>query len=94
MENIIFIQVYPDGQTYFKFISRGDSTDINDQDFQHPFKDDITMNSSSHITKTDSIWKLQQKQYTKTLFLYLNLKTALGFNFIRTKENTSLSSVL
>ena len=52
VENIIFIQVYPDGQTYFKFISTGDSTDINDQDFQHPFKDNLTVNSSSNITKT------------------------------------------
>ena len=76
VENIIFIQVYPDGQTYFKFISTGDSTDINDQDFRHPFKDDITVNSSSNITKQTPFGQSQQKQYIKTLFLFFNLNTA------------------
>ena len=93
VENIIFIQVYPDGQTYFKFISRGDSTDINDQDFRHPFKDDINVYSSSHITKTDSVWKITTEAiYQDSIFVF-KPENSLGFSFIRTEENTSLSSV-
>ena len=92
VENIIFIQVYPDGQTYFKFISKGDSTDINDQDFQHPFRDDITIHSSSHITKKDSIWEITTEAIYKDSIFVFKPKNSLGFSFIRTKENTSLSS--
>lgn len=36
VETNIFIQLYPDGNAYFKFISRGDSTDIFNNDFIHP----------------------------------------------------------
>ena len=93
VENIIFIQVYPDGQTYLKFISTGDSTDINDKDFIHPFKDGIAGNSSSRITKTDSIWEIRTEViYKDSIFAY-KPKFSLGFNFIRSKEITSLSSV-
>jgi len=93
VENIIFIQVYPDGQTYFKFISTGDSTDINDQDFRHPFKDDIFVNSSYNIRKTDSVWTITTEAiYKDSVFTY-KPKYSLGFNFISSKENTSLSSV-
>lgn len=38
VENRIFIQLHPDGQTYFKFESRGDSLDIYNQDFLHPIQ--------------------------------------------------------
>jgi len=93
VENIIFIQIYPDGQTYFKFISTGDSTDINDQDFRHPFKDDITVNSSSYITKTDSLWTITTEAIYKDSIFVFQPKYSLGFNFIRSEVNTSLSSV-
>ena len=93
VENIIFIQVYPDGKTHLKLISTGDSTDINDQDFQHPFKDDITVNSSFHITKTDSIWTITTEAIYKDSIFVFQPKYSLGFNFIRSEENTSLSSV-
>ena len=93
VENIIFIQIYPDGQTYFKFISRGDSTDINNQDFQHPFKDDINVHSSFHIIKTDSVWEITTEAIYKDSIFTFKPKNSLGFNFIRTEENTSLSSV-
>ena len=93
VENIIFIKVYPDGQTYFKFISTGDSTDINDQDFRHPFKDDITVNSSSNITKTDSVWTIITEAIYKDSIFAFQPKYSLGFNFMRSEKITSLSSV-
>ena len=93
VENIIFIQVYPDGQTYFKFISTGDSTDINDQDFRHPFKDNITVNSSSNITKTDSVWTIITEAIYKDSIFAFQPKYSLAFNFMRSEKITSLSSV-
>jgi len=36
VENRIFIQIHPDGQSYFKFESRGDSADVLDNDYLHP----------------------------------------------------------
>ena len=38
VENIISISIHPDGKSYFKFHSRGDSLDIFDNDFTHPTK--------------------------------------------------------
>ena len=38
VENIISINIHPDGRSYFKFHSRGDSLDIFDNDFTHPIK--------------------------------------------------------
>ena len=38
VENIISINIHPDGKSYFKFHSRGDSLDIFDNDFTHPTK--------------------------------------------------------
>lgn len=37
VENKIFIHVHPDGKSSFKFESRGDSLDIYDNDFIHPY---------------------------------------------------------
>ena len=36
VENRIFIQIHPDGQSYFRFESHGDSTDVLDNDYLHP----------------------------------------------------------
>ena len=36
VENIISIRIHPDGQSYFKFHSYGDSLDIFNDDFIHP----------------------------------------------------------
>ena len=38
VENIISISIRPDGKSYFKFHSRGDSLVIFDNDFMHPIK--------------------------------------------------------
>ena len=36
VENKIFVHIYPDGSTFFKFESTGDSTDVFNNDFIHP----------------------------------------------------------
>ena len=55
VENEIFIQILPDGKTYLRITSIGDSTDIIDNDFEHPPFNE--KNSSYELIKTDSVWK-------------------------------------
>ena len=92
VENIIFIQVYPDGQTYLRFFSVGDSTDIHDKDFQHPFKNNWNGNSSFNLSKTDSLWKITTEAiYNDSIFVF-RPQNSLSFNIQRTEEEKALSS--
>ena len=79
VENVITIQIFPDGQTHLKIVSIGDSTDIMDQDFEHPFYDDN--NSSYVIYKTDSIWKAVTNIVIKDSSFSFKPRNGLAFNF-------------
>ena len=79
VENEITIQIFPDGQTHLKIVSIGDSTDIMDQDFEHPFYDDNT--SSYEIYKTDSIWKAVTNIVIKDSSFNFKPRDGLAFNF-------------
>ena len=79
VENEITIQIFPDGQTHLKIVSIGDSTDIMDQDFEHPFYDDN--NSSYEIYKTDSIWKAVTNIVIKDSSFGFKPRNGLAFNF-------------
>ena len=59
VENRIYINLHPDKQTYFKFESRGDSTDVFDQDFLHP----------KNIPGWNSLSKMVEKDAEKNWFL-------------------------
>ena len=79
VENVITIQISPDGQTHLKIVSIGDSTDIMDQDFEHPFYNDN--NSSYEIYKTDSIWKAVTNIVIKDSSFSFKPRDGLAFNF-------------
>ena len=79
VENVITIQIFPDGQTHLKIVSIGDSTDIMDQDFEHPFYDDN--NSSYEIYKIDSIWKAVTNIVIKDSSFSFKPRDGLAFNF-------------
>ena len=91
VENIITIHVYPDGQTYLKIISLGDSTDIYDNDFIHPLQNQITNSSSFNLLKKDSLWEARTELIYKDSTFKFNPKNSLGFNFYRTEKKTALS---
>ena len=92
VENVIFIQVYPDGQTYFKFFSVGDSTDINDKDFLHPLKNNWSGKSSFKLSKTDSIWEMTTEAiYQDSVFIF-EPSNSLSFKMERSEEQRALSS--
>ena len=47
VENTITIHILPDGQTFLQIVSTGDSTDIIDDDFEHPVYDCLLYTSPS-----------------------------------------------
>jgi len=91
VENVITIQIFPDGQTHLKIVSIGDSTDIMDQDFQHPFYNDN--NSSYKIYKTDSIWKAVTNIVIKDSSFSYKPRNGLAFNFHLNYSAKSISNI-
>ena len=84
VENRIYINLHPDKQTYFKFESRGDSTDVFDQDFLHP-KNIPGWNASSKMVEKDaeknwcSITEGTLEDTSRVFFH--NDRTPLGYSF-------------
>jgi len=93
VENIIFIQVFPDGQTYLKIISVGDSTDIHDNDFEHPLKNRLTGNNTFNLIKRDSLWKATTDIIYKDSIFDFYPRNGLGFNIQRSKKKTTFSTL-
>ena len=91
VENVITIQIFPDGQTHLKIVSIGDSTDIMDQDFEHPFYDDN--NSSYEIYKTDSIWKAITNIVIKDSSFSYKPRNGLAFNFELNYSAKSIANI-
>ena len=94
VENLIFIQIYPDGKAYLKFESIGDSTDIFDTDFTHPDTSlnwvssytNIDIKNKNNIIHTSEIW-LKEPQYD-----FIDpLESPLGYK-IEQKVNKSFFS--
>ena len=84
VENRIYIHLHPDQQTYFKFESRGDSTDVFDQDFLHP-KNIPGWNSLSKTVEkgSEKNWYLITEgalQDTSWVFFH-NDRAPLGYSF-------------
>ena len=101
VENHIHIQLYPNQKTYFKFESRGDSTDVFNQDFLHP-KNIPGWNSFSKMVEkgSEKNWYLITEgslQDTSWVFFH-NDRAPLGYSFkknitkswIRTKYDLKL----
>ena len=87
VENIISIKIHPDGQSYLKFHSYGDSLDIFNDDFIHPSRPMILM--SSRGLGEDDNW-------THTTEVMLN-DSIHGFTFdedpsLGYKYNTNVST--
>ena len=91
VENIITIQILPNGQTFLQIVSTGDSTDIIDNDFVHPMHND--QNSSYEIIKKDSIWKAVTNILLKDSTFNFEPKHGLSFNFQAQKSATSISNI-
>ncbi len=91
VENIITIQILPNGQTFLQIVSTGDSTDIIDNDFIHPKYND--KNSSYEIIQTDSIWKSVTKIILKDSIFNFKPDHGLSYNFQIQKSTTPISNI-
>ena len=56
VEHLITIRVFPDGRYLMDFVSRGDSTDVFNEDFPHPFGDPWVTNIETEITDDEKTW--------------------------------------
>ena len=82
VENIIFFQIHPNGKTYLKFKSSGDSLDIYNKDFNHP-----KINSSLiNINQNDSIWIMTTEALYDDSIYISNDKNGLSYTFKRWEE--------
>ena len=91
VENIITIQILPNGQTFLQIVSTGDSTDITDNDFVHPMYND--QNSSYEIIKKDSIWKAVTRIILKDSIFNFEPKHGLSYNFKIQESTTPMSNI-
>ena len=91
VENVITIHILPDGQTFLKIISTGDSTDIIDGDFQHPKFEN--QSSSYNIIKSDSVWKAITKIILRDSIFTLKPEHGLSYEFKIQKSATSISNI-
>ena len=56
VEHLVTIRVYPDGRYLMNFISRGDSTDVFNEDFPHPFGDPWITKLDTEISDDERTW--------------------------------------
>ena len=54
VEHLITIRVYPDSRYLMNFVSRGDSTDVFNEDFPHPFGDPWVTKIETEISDDSS----------------------------------------
>ena len=95
VENRIFIQLHPDGQTYFRFESRGDSADVFDQDFLHPRDFPGWATSAKVVEKDDNKnWIVSTEGLLQdTLILFFQGdEIPLGYSFARSASETWFSA--
>ena len=82
VENIIFFQIHPNGKTYLKFKSSGDSLDIYNKDFNHPKINSSLINTNQN----DSIWIMTTEALYDDSIYISNDKNGLSYTFKRWEE--------
>lgn len=95
VEHRIFIQLHPDGQTYFKFESRGDSTDIFDQDFVHPHNFPDWVNNSKLLDddeKNNWLFVTEGIHRDSAILFFPDDEISLGYSFSRSATKTWFST--
>ena len=80
VENIITIHLHPNGQSYFKFHSRGDSLDIFNDDFAHP--KDSMINISTISIDNDNWSRVTEISFDDSTYVFSNQDSLpLGYKF-------------
>ena len=95
VENKIYIHIYPDGSTYFKFESTGDSTDVFNNDFIHPQNlKDWNANIEVIEKNDEKNWRMTTEGISMDSILIFQdgKNTTLNYSFKRYKHETWFSS--
>jgi|TARA_B100001996_G_scaffold293111_1_gene233283 hypothetical protein len=80
VENIITINLDPNGQSYFRFHSRGDSLDIFNDDFSHP--KDSMINISTISIDNDNWSHITEISFDDSTYVFSNNDSLpLGYKF-------------
>jgi len=77
VETLIFVSVHPDGHYTMNFISKGDSTDVFNNDFPHP----AGLDWNTHVTKEkrddDDIWIMSTKGIITNSYIFTSRNDSL-----------------
>ena len=65
VEHLITIRVFPDGRYLMNFVSRGDSTDVFNEDFPHPFGDPWVTKIETEISDDEKTWIMTTSGLTR-----------------------------
>ena len=73
VENLIFIQIHPGKQTYMKFESMGDSVDIYNNDFIHPYESEQWTSSYKKINDTTDNWSfITEGSFLESKYVFID----------------------
>ena len=83
VENLIFIQIHPGKQTYMKFESMGDSLDIYNNDFIHPYESEQWTSSYKKINDTNDNWSfITEGSFLESKYIFIDSeKSNLGYRY-------------
>ena len=59
VEHLVTIRVLPDGRYTMKFVTKGDSTDVFDDDFPHPFGSNWTTHIETETKDEETTWMME-----------------------------------
>ena len=59
VEHLITVRVLPDGRYTMKFVTKGDSTDVFNDDFPHPFGSPWTTHIATEIKNEETTWIME-----------------------------------
>ena len=59
VEHLVTVRVFPDGRYTMKFVTKGDSTDVFNDDFPHPFGNPWTTQIATEIKDEETTWIME-----------------------------------
>ena len=77
VENLIFVQVHPDGQYSMLFRTRGDSTDVFNNDFPHPSGAQWDTQIQKEINDDADIWTMLTKGMISGSYIFTSRSDSL-----------------
>ncbi|HJL74875.1 MAG TPA: hypothetical protein QGF08_07005 [Candidatus Marinimicrobia bacterium] len=77
VETIINVRVHPDGRYTMGFTTKGDSTDVFNNDFPHPSGPDWTTHVSKEKKEKDDIWTMSTQGIIAGSYIFTSRKDSL-----------------